>query len=192
MRCAEPTRSHRADVRTALKCGTSPTLNTNISLRAVLTRPTVKSPILASSSMEESMDPITTAIVAALPALASDLLKSPAKDAYEGLKAVIRRKWGDASPIAKSVDALEASPKSKDQASELVENVAKANATADTEVMRALGKLVDELVKGGIGGKAVARIAINITGGTIQGVVGAENVSVGSMSFGVPPKGGES
>jgi hypothetical protein len=108
------------------------------------------------------------------------------------LKAVIKRKWGDASPIAESVDALEASPKSKDQASELAASVAKVNATADPEIMRALGVLVDELKKARIGGDAVGRIAINITGGTVQGVVGAENVSIGSMSFGVPPKGGKS
>jgi hypothetical protein len=142
--------------------------------------------------MEKIMDPITTAIVAVLPALASDLLKSSAKDAYEGLKAVIRRKWGDASPLAKSVGALEASPKSKGHATVLAENVAKANATADTEVMQALEKLVDALKEAGIGGEAVARIAINITGGTVQGIVGAENVSIGSMSFGAPPKGGKS
>jgi hypothetical protein len=137
------------------------------------------------------MDPITTAIVAVLPALASDLVKSSVKDAYEGLKAVIHRKWGAASQLAKSVDDLEASPNSKGQASVLAEHVATANATADTEVMQALGKLIDELKKQGIGGKDVARIAINITGGTVQGVVGGENVSIGSMSFGVPPKGGK-
>jgi disulfide oxidoreductase YuzD len=142
--------------------------------------------------MEKRMDPITTAILATIPALASDLLKSSAKDAYEGLKAVIHRKWGGTSPIAKSVDALEAKPKSTEQATALAENVAKANATADSEVMQALSKLVDELKKDGIGGKAVARIAINITGGTVQGVVGAENVSIGSMSFGAPPRRGKS
>jgi hypothetical protein len=133
------------------------------------------------------MDPITTAVVAALPALASDLVKSSVKDAYEGLKAVICRKWGATSAVAKSVDALEANPKSKGQASVLAENVAAAKATSDAEVMQAVAKLVDELKKAGLGGKAVAAIDIKITGGTVQGVVGAENVSVGSMSFGSPP-----
>jgi hypothetical protein len=38
------------------------------------------------------MDPITAAIVAVLPSLASDLVKSSIKDAYEGLKAIINRK----------------------------------------------------------------------------------------------------
>jgi hypothetical protein len=56
---------------------------------------------------------------------------------------------------------------------------------ADTDVMQALGKLVDELKKEGVGGKAVEGIGINITGGSVQGVVGAENVSIGSMNFGM-------
>jgi hypothetical protein len=134
------------------------------------------------------VDPITTAILAALPALASDLIKSSVKDAYEGVKSAIRRKWGATSPIAKSVDALEASPKSKGQATVLAENVTEANATADAEVMQALATLVDELKKEGIGGKAIAAITINITDGSVQGVVGAQNVSIGSMSFG-PSRG---
>jgi hypothetical protein len=105
--------------------------------------------------MEHPMDPITMAIVAVLPTLASDLVKSSVKDAYAGLKAIIRRKWGDASPVAKAVDALEASPKSKGQAAVLAEHVAAVNATADAAVMQALARLVDELKKEGIGGTAV-------------------------------------
>jgi len=133
------------------------------------------------------MDPITTAIVAALPALASDLMKASVKDAYEGLKAVIRRKWGEASPTTKAVEALESNPHSKGQAAVLAEHIAATNATADADVMHALSKLVDELKKEGVGGKAVAAITINITGGTQQGIIGAEHVSVDSLSFGVPP-----
>jgi disulfide oxidoreductase YuzD len=135
------------------------------------------------------MDPITTAIVAALPAVASDLIKSSVKDAYASLKAVIRRKWGDASSVAKSVDALETNPKSKGQAEVLAEHVAAVNATGDAEVMQALAKLVDELKKGGIGGTDIAQIAVNISGGTVQGVVGAQSVSIDTINFGAPPSG---
>jgi hypothetical protein len=130
------------------------------------------------------MDPITTAILAALPALASDLIKSSVKDAYQGLKSVLLRKWGATSPVVKSVDDLEANPKSKGQATVLAENVAAAKLTSDTEVMQALAKLVDALKTEGMGGKAIAAITINISGGTVQGTVGAENVSIGSQSFG--------
>jgi hypothetical protein len=128
------------------------------------------------------MDPITTAIVAALPALASDLAKSSVKDAYAGLKAIIQRKWGDASAVAKSVDALEANPKSKGQAAVLAENVASVNATANAEVMQALANLVAELTKGGLIGEAVGQITVNISGSSV-GVAGAQNVSVKTMNI---------
>jgi serine/threonine protein kinase len=121
------------------------------------------------------MDAITAAVVDALPALASDLIKSSVKDAYAGLKAIIRRQWGDASPVAKSLDALEVNPKSGSQAEVLAYQVAAVNATADPEVKLALAKLVEQLKKEGM--------AVNIGGGVAQGVVGAENVSIGSLTF---------
>jgi disulfide oxidoreductase YuzD len=140
---------------------------------------------------EGLMDPITAAILAVLPALASDVVKSGVKDAYEGLKAVIRRKWGDAAPISKAIAAIEEDPNSKAQAAVLEEKVGAVKAAEDAEVAQALHQLLEQMKTHGIGGEAVARIAINITGGSVQGVVGSENVSIGSMSFGVPPKGGK-
>jgi hypothetical protein len=130
------------------------------------------------------MDPITAAILAALPALATDLVKSSVQDAYQGLKSAIRRKLGATSAVAKSVDELEANPKSKDQVTVLAENIAAEKLTSDPDVMRALARLVDELKTEGVGGKAVAAISVNVSGGTVQGIVGAENVSIGSQSFG--------
>jgi len=40
----------------------------------------------------------------------------------------------------------------------------------------------------GIGGEAVARIQFNTSGGVVQGITGVENVEIGSMTFGAPPK----
>jgi HetE-like protein len=134
------------------------------------------------------MDPITAAIVAVLPALASDMVKSGVKDAYDGLKAVIRRKWGDAAPINKAISALEEDPKSKAQATVLEEKVAGVKATDDAEVAQALHRLVEQIKTQGIGGEAVTRIQFNMSGGVVQGVAGAENVQIRSISFGTPPK----
>jgi hypothetical protein len=50
----------------------------------------------------KSIDPITTAIVAALPALASDMVSSAVKDAYAGLKSIIACKFGATGAVAKS------------------------------------------------------------------------------------------
>ena len=135
------------------------------------------------------MDPITAAILAVLPALASDMVKSGVKDAYEGLKAVIRRKWGDAAPISKAIAAVEEDPTSKAQAAVLEEKVGAVKATEDAEVAQALHQLVEQLKTHGIGGEAVAKIQFNMSGGVVQGVAGAENVQIGSMTFGSPPKG---
>jgi disulfide oxidoreductase YuzD len=86
------------------------------------------------------MDPITAAVLAALPALASDVVKSGIKDAYEGLKAVIRRKWGDDAPISKAIVAVEADPNSKAHAAVLEEKVRAAGAAENVEVVQALHK----------------------------------------------------
>jgi hypothetical protein len=134
------------------------------------------------------MDPITTAIVAALPALASGLVTSGLKDAYQGLKAVIRRKFGESSQVSKAVEALEADPGSKGQAAVLQEKVAVAHASEDPDVMKALAELVNTLKEAKIGGEAVSNIKIAITGGTVSGVIGAQQVTVGSMTFGAPPR----
>jgi len=134
------------------------------------------------------MDPITTAILAVLPALASDTLKSAVKDAYDGLKAVIRRKWGETAPISKAIAAVEEDPKSKAQAAVLDEKVGEVKASEDADVLQALHRLIEQMKAHGIGGEAVARVQFTMTGGVVQGVAGAENVTIGSISFGAPPK----
>jgi hypothetical protein len=134
------------------------------------------------------MDPITAAILAVLPALASDMVKSTVKDAYEGLKAVIRRKWGETSSISKAISALEDDPTSKAQSAVLEEKVGAVRATEDADVAQALKALVEQMKAQGIGGEAVARIQFNMTGGVVQGVAGAENVQIGTVTFGAPPE----
>jgi len=135
------------------------------------------------------MDPITAAILAALPAMASDTVKPAFKDAYDGLKAVIQRKWGEAAPITKAIMALEEDPTSKAQAAVLEEKVVSVKATEDPEVLQALHKLVEQLKAQDMGGGVVASIQFTMSGGTVQGIAGAGTVNVGSMAFGAPPKG---
>ena len=134
------------------------------------------------------MDPITATILAVLPAVASEMAKSTVKDAYEGLKAVIRRKWGDTSPISKAISAIEEDPKSRAQSAVLEEKVSAVKATEDAEVAQALRQLVEQMKTLGIGGEVVSRIQFNMSGGVVQGVAGAENVQIGSINFGAPPK----
>jgi hypothetical protein len=125
------------------------------------------------------MDPITAAVLAALPALAVQGVR----DAYDGLKAAIRRKWGADAPISKAIDSLESDPKSKAQAAVLEEKVGATKAIDDVEVAKALQTLLDTLKQQGIGGKQISRIAVTITGGKV-GVAGAENLTIETFNMG--------
>jgi hypothetical protein len=130
------------------------------------------------------MDPITTAILAVLPTIASNTVTAGVKDAYDGLKAVIRRKWGGAAPITKAITALEEDPKSKAQAAVLEEKVAAVKASNDPDVTQSLLLLVDQIKAHNLGGEAVANIQLNISGGTQTGIIGASDVHIDSMTFG--------
>jgi hypothetical protein len=125
--------------------------------------------------------------MAVLPGLASDTVKDAVKSAYEGLKAAIRRKWGETAPISKAIKAAEEDPTSKAQASVLAEKVEAAKANEDADVKKALQELVTVLKAHDLGGEAVARIQLNITGGTQTGIIGAGSVTASNLTIG---KGG--
>jgi Asp-tRNA(Asn)/Glu-tRNA(Gln) amidotransferase A subunit family amidase len=95
------------------------------------------------------MDPITSTIVAALPVIGSEFVKSSVRDAYDQLKTVIHRKWGKEAPIAKAVDDLQANAKSKGQELVLQQRVSETNADKDPGVMEAVEKLIAELKEAG-------------------------------------------
>jgi hypothetical protein len=131
--------------------------------------------------VEKTMDPITTAIVAALPALGSDLTKSSVKDALRGAEGDYPPEVGRYEPRGKISRCSGGEPEIEREAEVLAEPV---NATGDAEVIQVLAKLVDQLKKEGIGGAAVAQIAVNISGGEVHGIIGAQNVSIPSAYMG--------
>ncbi|MFL5539719.1 MAG: hypothetical protein ACJ8J0_12040 [Longimicrobiaceae bacterium] len=79
------------------------------------------------------MDPITTAITAALAHLGA----AAVKDAYAGLKALLVRKFGADSKVTEAVDGVEARPESEGRKAVLAEELAAAGAGDDEEIVRA-------------------------------------------------------
>jgi hypothetical protein len=116
------------------------------------------------------------------------MVKSGVKDAYQALKAVIIRKWGSDAAVSKAITAIEQDPQSKAQAAVLEEKVASVKALEDADVLQALHHLIEQMKLHGVGGEAVAAFQVTVNGGSIVGVAGAQNVQVGSMSFGSIPK----
>jgi phage terminase small subunit len=116
------------------------------------------------------MDPITTAIIAAL----AKLSETAVRDAYQALKTLIAKKFGPNSDLAEAVTRLEQKPDSAGRLQTLGEEITAAKANQDDELRQAAEALLEQL-KTLPGGEQ--RIQQIVTG--IQNVVsGTGNVTV--------------
>jgi hypothetical protein len=92
------------------------------------------------------MDPVTLAIVAAVSAGATsgatDVAKKAIGDSYEGLKALIKRKFGHHPDVSEAIEKVQAKPDSAGHRAVLSEELANANATSDQEVLRTAQSLL--------------------------------------------------
>jgi hypothetical protein len=85
------------------------------------------------------MDPISAALVAGIAKLAEPAVK----DAYEGLKALLKRKFGDESHVIAAVTSLEQKPDSAARREVVVEELTAAKADADSELLAAATALIE-------------------------------------------------
>jgi len=96
------------------------------------------------------MDPVTIAIIAALSAGAAsgvtDVAKKAIVDGYEGLKALLKKKFGSNSDAADALDKLEAKPDSAGRRETLAEELKAVNASSEPELLGAAQALL-ELIK---------------------------------------------
>jgi HetE-like protein len=120
------------------------------------------------------MDPITTAIVAALAAgAASGMTKAGEQaisDAYGKLKELLGKKFGAKSKVVKAVQELEANPKSEARQEVVKEEVTSVKADQDQELLQLAQSLLKSL-------KA-------LPGGTqiIQTAIGDQNIQIAGDS----------
>jgi hypothetical protein len=96
------------------------------------------------------MDPVTTAILAALSAGAIDgiteMSKTVITDAYQKLKSLLITKFGAQSKVVTAVDDLEEEHDSKGRQLTLQEQLAKVQANQDQELIQAAQVLLHELL----------------------------------------------
>jgi hypothetical protein len=95
------------------------------------------------------MDPVTTAILAALAAGAvsgiTEVGKNTFIDAYNALKSLLKKKFGNESEVVKSIEGLEAKPDSTARKELLKEEVEAAKADQDSEILQAAQILLDQI-----------------------------------------------
>lgn len=94
------------------------------------------------------MDPITTAIVAAIAAGATSGLKDMAHSAivesYKGLKSLLIKKFGDESALVTAVNALEKKPDSAPWRQVVEAEIKEVKADQDQQIKEIVNKILDE------------------------------------------------
>lgn len=99
------------------------------------------------------MDPVTTAILAALvagvTAGATEVGKKAIVDAYEGLKSIIQKKLGTQNKVTEAISGLEGAPESEGRKLTLKEEVAATKADQDQEILTAVQELEKQLAAHG-------------------------------------------
>ena len=95
------------------------------------------------------MDPITTAIVAALAAGVTtgvtEVGKKTIVDAYNALKAILKRKLGQDSELLMAIQSLETKPDSVGRKTMVQEEVAATKADQDPEILGTAQSLLDKI-----------------------------------------------
>jgi len=130
------------------------------------------------------MEPVTTAIIAALTAGASSGVTEAAKkaisDGYSGLKALISKKLAVHSDVTDAIEKLQAKPESAGRQQTLAEELKATNASADQELLDAAQSLL-ELIR------ALPHGDQHIQNAVGTGIAQADRGSTASVSFAAPP-----
>ena len=121
------------------------------------------------------MDPITAALVAAIAAGATELSKTAVVDAYKGVKALIKRKFGQ-TELPEAIEKLEKRPESKGRQETVNEEIEMAKADKDPEIIKEIEKLQDVIQQVPNVQEKLARYNLNIVNSKI-GLIG-DNVTI--------------
>jgi hypothetical protein len=127
------------------------------------------------------MDPITTAVIAAVAAGASsEVTKKTIAESYDGLKALLKKKFGSDSDVAAAVEELEKKPDAKGRRQTVEDELEAVNAGADTELLAAAQALLDQI-------KTVPQVEQNVQIARGTGIAQAGHGSRSSVTFTSPP-----
>ncbi len=121
------------------------------------------------------MDPITTAIIAALANLSKDAIK----DGYGALKAALKKKFGAESDLVDAVDKLEKKPDSEGRKATLQEEVEIAKVNDHSDIIQLAQDLLDK-IKEQPGGQHI--ITQNISNVKYAATSGLGNASISSIT----------
>ena len=111
------------------------------------------------------MDPITTAIIAALANLSKDAIK----DGYNALKATLKKKFGSDSDLVDAVAGLEKKPESEARKAMLQEEVNLAKVNDDPDIIQLAQDLLNKIQEQPGGGQVINQTQNNTVSGVNVG-----------------------
>jgi len=131
------------------------------------------------------MDPVTTAIIAAIAAGIGTgvpkVLDKIISDSYDGLKNLLKRKFGDGHGVVKAVGELEQRPDSEARKAVLKEEVEQSKVAEDPDILKAAKALLEKL-NAAPGGSQFVQTA------TGTGIAQAAGGSTASVNINQPDK----
>ena len=127
------------------------------------------------------MDPIATAVIAALAAVSKDVIG----DSYNALKSALKKKFGADSDLVDAVDGLEKKPDSKPRQDIVKEEVELAKANEDPELVQ-LAQALMECLKEQPGGEQIIEQTI---GSATQSAISATGDASVNISGSPPDRG---
>jgi disulfide oxidoreductase YuzD len=112
---------------------------------------------------------------------ATDTAKSAIRDAYEGLKSLIKKKFGNDSDVAEAIDKLETKPDSDGRKQTLAEELKATNSASDPELVSVAQSLLALI-------KALPQGEKHIQFAQGTGIAQADRGSTASVTISGPPK----
>ena len=94
-------------------------------------------------SVELIANALAAALSAGVAAGSTDVAKKAISDAYDALKSLLRRRFGEGHEVSQSVEKLEAKPDSPARKQLLTEELAATTAGEDPEILSAAQSLLD-------------------------------------------------
>ncbi len=91
------------------------------------------------------MEIIIAALIAGATAAAKDTAGVAVKDAYNGLKELIKKKFGDKTDLVDAVDKLEKKPDSEARKATVKEEIETAKVNDDPEILKLAQDLLDKV-----------------------------------------------
>jgi hypothetical protein len=127
----------------------------------------------------DTVEPITTAIAAAVTAGITDIGQKALGDTCQGLKDPIKSKFGQDNKVAKAIAELENNPESKGRQTILAESMAQEKLDRNPELIHLARQLVRALEETEQGRLAVAEYQIDARGAQIDVMGGKVHIEGG-------------